>query len=164
VLPRPPPGLSATSAKGEGRQRPVAADRQRTLDGIGERGRRDPEPLPVLPTAERDLAGECSGSVLVATRRAVMTTESPFFAVSAKAKPPIIETFMISGVSRRQVASSSSAKKPCPTGPFGSLIASTMPTGSQAPAASIAATKPGVSGSMRRAAARASPGIASPSS
>jgi hypothetical protein len=55
-----------------------------------------------------------------------------------------------------------SSKKPCSTAPFGSVIASAMPTGLHAPAvASIAATKPGVSGQhrRRRGAARFGQGI-----
>ena len=52
------------------------------------------------------------------------------------------------GLEAGAIVASSSAKNACSTGPFGSLIASTMPTGCHGPAASIAATKPGVSGSI----------------
>ncbi len=50
--------------------------------------------------------------------------------------------------------SSNSTKKPCSTGPLGSVIANAIPTGVHGPDASIAATNPGVSGSMRGVAAR----------
>ena len=55
-------------------------------------------------------------------------------------------------------------KNACSTGPFGSAIASRMGTGSQGPAASMSAMKPGSSPSMCGAAERASATIASPRS